>query len=62
MNNQNQTSLLDRLVGQDGLKTDLRIRLQVPDDFYVKLGATVTLVGLALMIVYFGGKTLLGDE
>lgn len=62
MNNQNQTSLLDRLVGQDGLKTDLRIRLQVPDDFYIKFGATVTLVGLALMIVYFGGKTLLGDE
>ncbi|MCU0436727.1 MAG: hypothetical protein MUC49_02360 [Raineya sp.] len=58
--NQNPTnlSLIDRLVGKDGIKTDLLVRIQVPDDFYIKIGTTILLVGILLFIGYYSVKSL----
>ena len=65
MNNQNQQSpnipLLDRLIGADGIKTDLRVRIQVPDDFYIKLGSTILLVGTLFFIAYFSIKAITNE-
>lgn len=63
MNNQNQQNpdnlpLLDRLIGADGLKTDIRVRINVPDDFYIKFGATILLVGTLFFIAYFSIKVI----
>jgi hypothetical protein len=65
MNNQNQQNanipLLDRLIGADGIKTDLRVRIQVPDDFYIKLGSTILLVGTLFFIAYFSIKAITNE-
>jgi hypothetical protein len=63
MNNQNQQSpnILDRLIGADGLKTDIRVRINIPDDFYIKFGATILLVGTLFFIAYFSLKTIANE-
>ncbi|GAB4494338.1 MAG: hypothetical protein OHK0045_25420 [Raineya sp.] len=59
--NPNNVPILDRLIGADGIKTDLRVRIQVPDDFYIKLGTTILLVGTLILIAYFSVKSLAND-
>ncbi len=59
--NPNNMPILDRLIGADGLKTDIRVRIAVPDDFYIKFGATILLVGTLFFIAYFSVKTI-ADE
>jgi len=60
MNNQQQDqnlTFLDKLVGNEGIKTDITVRL--PDEVYVKLGATVLLVGVLLLIAYYTTKSII---
>jgi len=54
--NQNLT-FLDKLVGNQGIKTDITVRL--PDEVYIKLGATVLLVGVLLLIAYYTTKSII---
>jgi len=65
MSNQNQQNqspnLLQNLIGTDGLKTDVRVRVQVPDDFYIKLGTTILLVGTLFFIAYFSIKAITNE-
>lgn len=59
--NQQNTSnipLLDRLIGADGIKTDLRVRIVIQDDFYIKLGTTIALVGIVFFLAYFLTKSI----
>jgi len=60
MNNQQQNqnlTFLDKLVGNEGIKTNITVRL--PDEVYVKLGATVLLVGVLLLIAYYTTKSII---
>lgn len=51
MNQQpNILSILDRAVGEQGIRTDFRLRvmLEIPPEAYWKMGLTIVLVGFIL--------------
>jgi hypothetical protein len=58
LQNKQNASWLERLlgkniVGQNGIKTDLKVEVLIPDQTYYKLGASMVLVGLCLLAVYY---------
>jgi hypothetical protein len=55
---QQPMSLLDRLVGNDGIKTDLRVRVIFDDNFFIKIGSMITLIAVVLLIAYFSIKSI----
>jgi len=52
-------TFLDKLVGEQGIKTDVKVQVDIPDEFYYKTGATLALVGMVLFMAFFITKSLI---
>lgn len=51
---------LENIIGEDGIKTDVKITIEFENETFVKLGAALVLAGLGIALSYFTLKHLFG--
>ncbi len=49
---------LNNLIGKDGIKTDVKVRVIIDDETYYKLGTTLVLVLVLGFVMYFSSRAI----